>query len=75
MVKSSIEKIEQVRTQAGYNKGFWTLLVAVAFAVICLIHIETSRAKPAEPARGQKVTVERIPSSEARKMGVVSRNN
>lgn len=71
-----IQKMDEMRTVAGYNKGFWTLVVALVFASICLIHIETSRAKPNELISGSSpVTVERIPSSEARKMGVEPRNN
>jgi hypothetical protein len=76
MVKPTIRKIEHVRSVAGYNKGFLTLLLAAFCAMVFLIHEESSRAKPAElTAEAPKVTVERIPTSEARQMGVVSRNN
>ena len=70
------KKVDQVRTVAGYNKkGFWTLMVTLVFAAICLIHIETSRAKTQEPGQINPITVERLPSAEAKRMGVDPRNN
>ena len=75
MVRPAMRKIEQVRTTAGYGKGFWALLVCLAFASFCLIHIETSRARPLEMHQDHQVTVERLPSSEARKLGVEVRNH
>jgi len=75
MVKPAFKKMEQVRSVAGYNKGFWTLMITMVFAVICLVHIETSRAKTQTQTRAGSVTVERIPSAEARRMGVDPRNN
>ncbi len=71
MAKSSFKKLDQVRSVAGYNKGFWTMILAAVFAAVCLIHIETSRAKQADNMTdNSKVTIERIPASEARHMGI-----
>ena len=75
MVRPTIQKIEQVRTVGGYNKGFWTLVLTLVFATVCLIHIETSRGKPLTETEIPKITVERLPSSEARRLGVDPRNN
>jgi hypothetical protein len=70
------KKMQQIRSTAGYDqKGFWTLIVTMVFAVVCLIHIETSRAKTQEAPQARAVTVERLPSSEAKRLGVDPRNN
>ena len=61
--------------RASYGKGYWTLIVGLIFATLCLIHIETSRAKATDFTDHSRVTVERMPSSEAREMGVVPRNH
>jgi hypothetical protein len=56
--------------------SFWTFVIAAVFAAVCLVHINTSRAKQADKTSGHsQVTVERIPAVEARRMGVESRNN
>ena len=75
MMRPTIEKIERVGSRAGYGKGFWALLVCLAFASFCLIHIETSRARDQVAADDHEVTVERIPSSEARSLGIESRGS
>jgi hypothetical protein len=76
MVKPALKKIDQVRSTAGYNKGFWTLIVTMVFAVVCLIHIETSRAKTQESRNpAATITVERLQSAEAKRLGVDPRNN
>ncbi len=76
MMRPTIKKIEQVGTRAGYGKGFWALIVCLAFASFCLIHIETSRARDQNVVvEDRRVTVERLPSSEARKLGVDARNH
>ena len=76
MMRPAIKKIEQVGSTVGYGKGFWALLVGLAFASFCLIHIETSRARPQNVTlEDHRVTVERLPSAEALKMGVEPRNH
>ncbi|MBC7397894.1 MAG: hypothetical protein H7333_10670 [Bdellovibrionales bacterium] len=76
MIRPTIKKIEQVGSSAGYGKGFWALLVCLAFASFCLIHIETSRARDLSGSvEDHQVTVERLPSAEAQRLGVDSRNH
>jgi hypothetical protein len=52
------------------TRNFWGLVVVLAFAAVCLIHIQSSRAKSNEAVKKSQITVERIPCVEARKMGI-----
>jgi hypothetical protein len=65
---SRLKKFDQVR--------FWSMLLIIVFAAVCLVHTNTSRAKQADRAvRHPQITVERIPALEARRMGIEPRNN
>ena len=57
------------------SRRFWSLIITMVFAVVCLVHIETSRAKTQERAQVKPITVERLPTAEAKRMGVDPRNN
>jgi hypothetical protein len=74
-IKKVDQKMDEIRSAARYNKSFWTLIISMVLAAVCLIHIEASRAKPNELTGTSTITVERIPSSEARTMGIISRNH
>ena len=67
----------RVRTPGGfgYERGLWFLIGCSGFAIFLLLAMESSRAKPSSFGFTPKVTVEKVPSDEARSMGLTYRNN
>ncbi len=73
--KTIAKKMEVSAMGTSYEKGYWTLIVGLVFAALCVVQIETSRAKSRDFTDLSKITVERLPASEARTLGVDIRNH